>query len=638
MNVGKFNYPKVSVFKKVIDTQPSEHMPLLQALTQIHNNSHYHLTKECARLYAAGDKDGYAEMKRKLPAFTASGTFEPIRKDENLKTYAKFIILDIDKLQPDQVLPLKEQIEQIPLTFCTFISPSRCGLKILCRVSSGPEMHQQAFLQLQKIYKNKLKVEIDPSGKNISRLCFFSGDSSIYINEDAKEYTPTHQQIEIQEQPSPTQSNKDNSYKPIFDKCLALTLNKISFVEGSRNNFVNLLANNCNRNGIPENEAGALIKVQFNYDDAEVSATIKSAYNNSTEFGKYKKPNQQQQQTSKLLSTKGAVPLRDLILRASKEPPVPFVWSGIKKGSFGFIFGPSKSGKTTLCENLAMSLAAGLTKCFGMDIIADSYKVLFLSFEEYWQQRTDRNTIQASILYENLGTDEWLDNYISIDEQVPRLINSEDEWLFIERLITDSKANVVFVDSLSRLYTGGIEDSGLAKQVSLRLRELTNKLKITLIVIHHTPKQTGKPITIDSLAGSRILAQEADFLIAVGKTPDGRRYYKEVAFRYKPENSDMVKLFEIDSHLWLLPTAEMPETEVLKEKDGRTDDTNSEMILEFIVDKTNSPQGETYTSELMNEFVDSKIISKQTLYNCLSKLENQDKVSKKGKGIYKALQ
>ncbi len=84
--------------------------------------------------------------------------------------------------------------------------------------------------------------------------------------------------------------------------------------------------------------------------------------------------------------------------------------------------------------------------------------------------------------------------------------------------------------SLSRLYSGGIEDSGLAKQVSLRLRELTNKLKITLIVIHHTPKQTGKPITIDSLAGSRILAQEADFLIGVGKTPDGRRYYKEVCF------------------------------------------------------------------------------------------------------------
>lgn len=635
MNVGKFNYPKISVFKKVTDTQPSENMPLLQALTQINNNSHYHLTKECEKLYAAGDKDGYAEMKKKLPAFTPSGIFEPIRKDENLKAYSHFIILDIDKLQPGQVQLMKELIEQIPLTFCTFISPSRCGLKILVRVSSGPEMHQQAFAQLQKIYQNKLGVEIDPSGKNISRLCFFSGDSSIYINEDAKEFTPVHQQIEIQPATQPLKTSSENPYKSVYDKCLALTLNKISFAEGSRNNFVNLLANNCNRNGIPETEAEAFIKVQFNYNDAEVTATIKSAYsNNTSEFGKYAKPIQQ---PIKPLSSKGAVPLRDLILRASLEPPVPFVWSGIKKGSFGFIFGPSKSGKTTLCENLAMCLAAGLTKCFGFDIVADNYKVLFLSFEEYWQQRTDRNTIQASILYENLGTDEWLDNYISIDEQVPRLINSEDEWLMIERLISDCKANVVFVDSLSRLYSGGIEDSGLAKQVSLRLRELTNKLKITLIVIHHTPKQTGKPITIDSLAGSRILAQEADFLIGVGKTPDGRRYYKEVAFRYKPENSEMVQLFEIDSHLWLLPTAQMPEAEVLKEKDGRNDDTNADMIYEFIQDKTNSPQGETYTSELMKEFVEPEVISKQTLYNCLSKLETQKKISKKGKGIFKAI-
>jgi KaiC/GvpD/RAD55 family RecA-like ATPase len=636
MNVGKFNYPKISVFRKVTDTQPSENMPLLQALTQIHNNSHYHLTKECARLYALGDKEGYAEVKRKLPAFTPSGVFDPARKDDNLKTYSHFVILDIDKLQPEQVIPLKEQIQHIPLTFCVFISPSRCGLKVLVRVSSGPEMHQQAFNQLQKIYQNKLGVEIDPSGKNISRLCFFSGDSSIYIKEDAKEFTPVHQQIEVQPLPQSAAPIDSNNFKAVYDKCLALTLNKLSFSEGSRNNFVNLLANNCNRNGIPETDAASFIKMQFNYNDAEVSATIKSAYsNNASEFGKYAKPGIQQQ-PSKLLAPKGAVPLRDLILRASKEPPVPFVWSGIKKGSFGFIFGPSKSGKTTLCENLAMSLAAGLTKFFGMDIIADNYKVLFLSFEEYWQQRTDRNTIQANVLYENLGTDEWLDNYISIDEQVPRLINSEDEWLMIERLILDSKANVVFVDSLSRLYSGGIEDSGLAKQVSLRLRELTNKLKITLIVIHHTPKQTGKPITIDSLAGSRILAQEADFLIGVGKTPDGRRYYKEVAFRYKPENSDMVQLFEIDSHLWLIPTAQMPETEVLKEKDGRNDDTNVEMIYEFILDKTNSPQGETYTSELMKEFVETGAISKQTLYNCLSKLENK-KVQKKGKGIYTAI-
>ncbi len=139
-------------------------------------------------------------------------------------------------------------------------------------------------------------------------------------------------------------------------------------------------------------------------------------------------------------------------------------------------------------------------------------------------------------------------NYQVITEIVPRLISTDEDWEEIERMKRVNKANVVFIVSLSRLYEGGIEDSGLAKKVSLKLRVLSNKLQITLIVIHHTPKQIGKPITQNSLAGSRILGQEADFLIGVGNSNDGKRYYKEVSFRYKQEQTETVTLFEIDNN------------------------------------------------------------------------------------------
>ncbi len=87
-------------------------------------------------------------------------------------------------------------------------------------------------------------------------------------------------------------------------------------------------------------------------------------------------------------------------------------------------------------------------------------------------------------------------NYQVITEIVPRLISTDEDWEEIERMKRVNKANVVFIDSLSRLYEGGIEDSGLAKKVSLKLRVLSNKLQITLIVIHHTPKQIGIQIGI----------------------------------------------------------------------------------------------------------------------------------------------
>ncbi len=219
---------------------------------------------------------------------------------------------------------------------------------------------------------------------------------------------------------------------------------------------------------------------------------------------------------------------------------------------------------------------------------------------------------------------------------MPRQIATDADWLEIERMIVNSKANVVFIDSLSRLYEGGIEDSGLAKKVALQLRELTNKLKITLVVIHHTPKQIGKPITQDSLAGSRMLGQEADFMIGIGKNLEGKRYFKEVSFRYRQEQQENVTVFDIDSYQWLIAGAELPEAALLKKPDGRKDDTNPDQIFDFIMDKTNSPQGETYTRELMEEFVTTAIISKQTLYNCLDRLEKANRITKQGKGVYKS--
>jgi hypothetical protein len=633
----KKQYPVVSVFRNVTDTTPFDQKPLDQVLMQIHNCVECSIIDPCRKLYRDGNIEAYTEKKKSLKCFTASGMFEAGRKAENLQQYSGFIILDIDKLPEEQIKPLKELICKMPLTFCCFISPSGAGLKILVQVSSKAEQHTQAFNQLKAIYEKELCVEIDKSGKDINRLCFYSSDREIYVNEDARIFTPQHEQPKQHTKPQHNTFNTALISADVFEKCVQLTENIYRFQEGQRNNFVHLLANNCNRNGIPEHEAESRIKAQYNYNEAEVSAAIKSAYNNGrNEFAKFA-PRHNTPIAPPSYSHKGVVGLADLIRRHNQEPPVPFIWSGIKKNSFGFVFGPSKSGKTTFCENLAMCLAAQLQSFFGQPITPDNYKVLFISLEEYWQARTERNKKQVIPLIENLGTDDWLANYDVINENVPRQIASDADWLEIERMIVNSKANVVFIDSLSRLYEGGIEDSGLAKKVALLLRELTNKLKITLIVIHHTPKQIGKPITQDSLAGSRMLGQEADFLIGIGKNLEGKRYFKEVSFRYRQEQQENVTVFDIDGYQWLIAGAELPEAALLKEPDGRKDDTNPEQVYEFIHDKTLSPQGETYTRELIAEFVTIAVMSKQTLYNCLDRLEKSDRISKKGKGVYKSV-
>ena len=55
----------------------------------------------------------------------------------------------------------------------------------------------------------------------------------------------------------------------------------------------------------------------------------------------------------------------EMLTNFENSPKEKFLFSGIKEKSFGLVFGPSKSGKTIFCENLAMKLAIGASEFFG---------------------------------------------------------------------------------------------------------------------------------------------------------------------------------------------------------------------------------------------------------------------------------
>ena len=68
------------------------------------------------------------------------------------------------------------------VTYSCFIRPGGKGLKILVRVFSRPVLHKQAFNQVKDYYERELNVLIDPSGKDVTRLCFVSWDKLLYLN------------------------------------------------------------------------------------------------------------------------------------------------------------------------------------------------------------------------------------------------------------------------------------------------------------------------------------------------------------------------------------------------------------------------------------------------------------------------
>jgi KaiC/GvpD/RAD55 family RecA-like ATPase len=323
--------------------------------------------------------------------------------------------------------------------------------------------------------------------------------------------------------------------------------------------------------------------------------------------------------------------INDAIEEFRKTGLILFIYGGIKKGSFGYVFGPSKSGKTTICENLALSLVCGKTEFLGKPILnmENGYRVLFISFEEHFHSRTERNDKQVQYINPK---PERIDLFV-VDDDFPKFLQSIEDWQKFKDVIAESKAEVVFIDSFNRICCGDIERGNIAKNISAELKKIAYECDITMIVIHHTPKLYGNILTIDSLAGSHVIAQEADFLIGINRV-NGVRYIKEVSCRYKREDDEKVLTFEINDHLWIVPGKTVVESTLFKELDGRVDDTNLDFVRTLIKSATVTKGSIDFRSgEIQKEA--EKDMDRSTFFEKLREMRSLGEILPVKKGEYK---
>ena len=295
----------VTIFKNF--NEVVEHKSLLTILDEIKTGKYKPGIVYLRKSLAENKTEAYNKAKKSLPAFTPSAKFVGGRKLEFLAEYSKCIILDIDKLNEKDLQKAKHLANQSEFTFASFISPSGNGLKILVNINSDKANHKEAFLLVQAHYESILKLEIDKSGKDVTRLCFYSFDENLYLNENAKTFV-TLSAVEmplIEKKLEPKTENPipETNYEAIYNHCIKFTEKKVQYANGSRNVFVHQLACNMNRKAVPMDVALNFIQTDFNFDDKEVSQAVTSAYGNILEFGKTEKatiPNEKQKkQTSK---------------------------------------------------------------------------------------------------------------------------------------------------------------------------------------------------------------------------------------------------------------------------------------------------------------------------------------------------
>jgi hypothetical protein len=282
----------VTLFKNF--NEVVEHKSLPAILEEIRTGKYKHAIVYLRKSLAEKKEEAYNKAKKALPAFTPSGKFVGGRKMEFLAEYSNTIILDIDKLSKEDLTKTSHLTNQSEFTYASFISPSGNGLKILVKIASPKAEHKETFLLVQAHYEKLLNLSIDKSGKDITRLCFYSSDENLYFNPEAKTFvTPSavdEVQIVIPIAAVGTHPEPKTDFDTIYNHCIKFTEKKVQYVNGSRNVFVHQLACNMNRKAVPLETTLGYILTDFGYDDKEVTQAVNSAYGNIQEFGKNSPP------------------------------------------------------------------------------------------------------------------------------------------------------------------------------------------------------------------------------------------------------------------------------------------------------------------------------------------------------------
>lgn len=167
------NEIQVTCFQSIYDKDNPEYISLGDALKNIKRGNSSDTVNQ---LRETNDKG----LKKKLPVVLFSGTFSS-RYDDAIFDHSGLIVIDIDNVEVDSV---KRALATDNYIFSCWVSPSGNGVKALVRISNA-ERHEDHFRALEKYLDSQYGLEIDSTGKNLSRACFESYDPELVVNMDA---------------------------------------------------------------------------------------------------------------------------------------------------------------------------------------------------------------------------------------------------------------------------------------------------------------------------------------------------------------------------------------------------------------------------------------------------------------------
>lgn len=165
----------VTIYQSIYETDSPTIIPLSLALKRIQEG------KQASRIESI--RNGSKAEKQKLPIVLFSGVFTH-RNDDSLEKHSGLIVLDFDHID---VEGSKKALASDRYIKSCWVSPSGDGIKALVEIGDSTK-HEDHFRALCSYFDKEYGLEVDKTGKNVSRACYESFDENIVIKEDSDKF------------------------------------------------------------------------------------------------------------------------------------------------------------------------------------------------------------------------------------------------------------------------------------------------------------------------------------------------------------------------------------------------------------------------------------------------------------------
>lgn len=275
----------LSLYRNVQVTNTNSSISIDELVEMAENQYLLKQDTETARVaLQAGNKEEYDRIKKLMPAVTPHALFSSERKDNSPHTLTGLIMIDIDHNENPTLLI--ENAKKIASVIFACKSLSGNGVHLLIKYSPGSDSDfKTCYKAAMQEIEIRLKTQADGKCNNISRLMIINHDQDVYYNPEAipldmagilwLENNPfTNSEIN-------NEMNQEQQLHNYLDKADP----NLNWVVGNRHSTLVSLANCLNQAGFDETD---VIKecssryIQSDFDDKEISDTIRSVYKNYT--------------------------------------------------------------------------------------------------------------------------------------------------------------------------------------------------------------------------------------------------------------------------------------------------------------------------------------------------------------------